>query len=174
MEALNMKYKAEIRQVPEYLVYCREYYVSDLYEFFREMENSNFLQDLSDRVLKENPGIRLTEPDYNVLVFLDGEFSDNNVRLEFCDAVTGLGVANAEYGFKTVREFTALNILHKGPYRDLNRAYAFADRWMKKNGYRKAGCPRNSAIDGFWNKDREEDYLTEIQIPVEKMMLHNL
>ena len=36
---------------------------------------------------------------------------------------------------------------------------------VEKAGYKLAGSPRFSYIDGIWNKDSEEEWLTEIQIP---------
>jgi len=39
-------------------------------------------------------------------------------------------------------------------------------RWIEENGYAVAGNPRESYIDGVWNGKKEEDWLTEIQIPV--------
>ncbi|HML36415.1 MAG TPA: GyrI-like domain-containing protein [Bacillota bacterium] len=166
----EMQYKAEIREIPEHIVYFKKYFVEDLTAFFDSMAKDNFLQELSDRVLLENPGIRLTEPDYNVLLFTGGEYREKNVGIEFCDAVTAFGKDTGEYKFRGEGSFTALCILHKGPYRGLAEAYDFAYRWMEQNGYQKSGCPRNSAIDGFWNREREEDYLTEIQIPVERVL----
>jgi effector-binding domain-containing protein len=138
-------------------------------DFFDKMEESNFLQELSDEVMRNNPELNLAEPEYNVILYADGEYKENDVRIEFCDAVTDFGRDGQDYRFRKVPGFTALNILHKGPYHRLPEAYDYADQWMKKNGYEKVGCPRNSAIDGFWNREREEDYLTEIQIPVKSI-----
>ena len=44
---------------------------------------------------------------------------------------------------------------------DLAELYAY----VEKAGYKLAGSPRFSYIDGIWNKDSEEEWLTEIQIP---------
>ena len=138
-------------------------------KFFDTLAERNILQELSDKVMLENPKISLTDPDYNVILYIDGEYKENDVQIEFCDAVTVSGKDTDEYKFRTVPAFTALNVLHKGPYNKLSEAYDYAYQWMEENGYRKAGCPRNSAIDGFWNKDCEEDYQTEIQIPINKL-----
>lgn len=166
----KMQYIAEIREIPEHIVYFKEYFIEDLITFFDNMSKDNFLQELSDRVLLANPEIELTEPDYNVLLFADGEYREKNVCIEFCDAVTAFGKNTDEYKFRTEQSFTSLNVPHKGPYSGLAEAYDFAYRWMEQNGYQKSGCPRNSAIDGFWNRESEEDYLTEIQIPVKKVI----
>jgi effector-binding domain-containing protein len=163
-----IEYKAEIREIPEHIIYFKRFFIEDMDLFYKSLSKRNFLQELSDKVMAENRNIELTDPDYNVLLFVDGEYKERDVTVEFCDAVTALGKKTNEYGFRVVPAFTALNVLHKGPNKRLSEAYRFAYQWMQDNGYVKVGCPRNSAIDGFWNKDSEEDYLTEIQIPVEK------
>lgn len=168
-----MEYKANIRVIPEHIIYFKEYFVKDMNDFFEKMKEHNFLQKLSDKVLRENPGIQLTNPEYNVILYLDGMFKEKNVRIEFCDAVTGFGKATQEYGFRKVSAFTALNVLHKGSFKKLSEAYLFAYQWMKEHGYKKVGCPRNSAIDGFWNRESESDYLTEIQIPIKREVFYN-
>ena len=164
-----MDYRAEIREIPAHVIYYKEYFVENLNDFLKAIEGRNILQELSDKVMLENPEIQLTDPDYNVILYADGEFQERNIRIEFCDAVTAMGRDTEEYHFREVPAFTALNVMHKGSNKKLAAAYAFAFQWMRDNGYRKAGSPRNSTIDGFWNRDNEEDYLTEIQIPVEKI-----
>ncbi len=47
--------------------------------------------------------------------------------------------------------------------------------WRSLKNHRLINCPeicgniRESYIDGVWNKDTEEEWLTEIQIPVRKV-----
>jgi|GEM_PF-6997622 len=159
-----MEYIAFISKIPEHIVYFKEYFVQDINDFFDCMEKRNFLQDLSDKVMSENPEIKLT--DSNVILFKDGEYKEKDVRIEFCNRITACGKDTAEYKFKTVPAFTALNVLHKGPYKKISEAYDYAYKWMEENGYQQDGCPRNRVIDGFWNRGCEEDYITEIQIPV--------
>lgn len=40
---------------------------------------------------------------------------------------------------------------------------------MEENGYKICGDFRESYIDGVWNKNDKNEWLTEIQIPVEKL-----
>ena len=164
-----MEYKAEVREVKEHIVYFKDYEVRDLNKFLNNLQKENIFQHLSDKVLSENPQIELTQPDYNVVLFKDGEFKKDNVVIEFCDAVTDFGKNSKDYSFRKVESFLSLNILHKGSFENLDKAYAFAEAWMKEHGYEKSGAPRNSAIDGFWNCEREEDYLTEVQIPIKEI-----
>lgn len=60
-------------------------------------------------------------------------------------------------------------ILHKGPYSSIREAYAFLFTWIKENGYEVIDLPRESYIDGIWNKEDEEDWLTELQIPIKPL-----
>ena len=161
-------YEAQLKIIPEHIIYYKDYFAPNLSEFLNISREDNFFQDLSDRVLAENPEIGLTEPDYNVLMYLDGEFRDKEIHYRFCDAVTEYGKNNEEYQFAKVDAFTALAVPHKGSYEKLGEAHAYAKLWMAKNGYEQVGFPRDSAIDGCWNKDSTEDYLTEVQIPVKK------
>lgn len=161
-------YKAEIKKIPGYIVYYKDYFVPSIEAFLNFTKEKNVLQDLSDRVMRENPQIQLAEPDYNVLIYMDGEFRDHEIHYQFCDAVTGFGQDCEEYRFKELEAATVVAVLHKGPYRELGKAHEFARAWIKEYGYEQAGLPRDSAIDGCWNRERESDYLTEIQIPVRK------
>ena len=162
-------YKAEIKKIPGCIIYYKDYFAPSLESFFNFTKDKNFLQDLSDRVMKENPHIQLVDPDYNVLIYMDGEFRDKEVHYRFCDAVTGFGKDCEAYQFGELEPVTVVSVLHKGPYRNLGRAHMFARSWIKEHGYEQAGPPRDSAIDGCWNREREEEYLTEIQIPVRKV-----
>lgn len=57
-------------------------------------------------------------------------------------------------------------IFHKGSYNTLHRSYAMLLQYIEENGYEICGNIRESYIDGVWNKDTENEWLTEIQIPV--------
>ena len=41
-------------------------------------------------------------------------------------------------------------------------------RYVEENGYEIAGEIRERYIDGVWNRDSEDDWLSEIQVPVRK------
>ena len=163
------QYFAEVRKIPEHIEYFKDYFIEDMQAMYQNMPTTNPFQDLADLVLKENPNIHLTEREYSTLLYVQGEYSDKRVNVQFCDAVTGHGKETSEYGFRTVPEFLAICIKHRGPYSEIGSAYEFAADWISTNGYFQCGCPRNSAIDGYWNRDSEDDYLTEIQIPIREI-----
>ena len=73
--------------------------------------------------------------------------------------------------FKKIPSITALSVMHKGSYRELGKAYGYAYKWIEENNYRVIDNPRENYIDGIWNKEDESEWLTELQIPIEKKTL---
>ena len=58
-------------------------------------------------------------------------------------------------------------MITKRPERNIGEAYAFLMKYADQNGYTVAGLARECYIDGIWNKESEEEWLTEIQLPIE-------
>lgn len=48
----------------------------------------------------------------------------------------------------------------------IGMAYGAVMKWIEENGYEVSGLPRESYIDGIWNKEDPEEWITEVQIPV--------
>ena len=59
-----------------------------------------------------------------------------------------------------------LSVYHQGAYDQIGEAYAFIMKYAEENGYECAGLARESYIDGIWNKDSVDEWLTEIQLPI--------
>ena len=57
--------------------------------------------------------------------------------------------------------------INKGSYDEIGEAYAYIMKYAKDNGYKVSGLSRECYIDGIWNKESVEDWLTEIQLPIE-------
>ncbi len=111
--------------------------------------------------------MKCTVPEYCFIRYLDGEYKEKDIRVELCEAVDQKKPDFDDVVFKYLDPVKVVSVMHKGPYSRLGEAYAFAMKWIDENGYRVADAPRESYIDGIWNKDSEEEWLTEIQIPIE-------
>ena len=70
--------------------------------------------------------------------------------------------------FRVFSEIQAACIYHRGSYRNFARTYEAVLKYIEDNGYEICGNIREKYIDGVWNKDTEEEWLSEIQIPVKK------
>jgi hypothetical protein len=56
---------------------------------------------------------------------------------------------------------------HVGPYERFYDSFIEAFRYMEEQDYKIAGQSRTSYIDGAWNQDNPEKWLSVIQIPIE-------
>ncbi len=125
----------------------------------------------SGEIMKKQGAVCI-DPPYCFNIYHDDEYRETDIDLEICEAVEkacddGEGVVYKEIeGVKT-----AACIDHKGSYDSLSSSYGELLNWIEENGYEVSGKSRESYIDGIWNKEDSRDWLTEIQIPVEKREL---
>ena len=126
-----------------------------------------FIPEVGAECMKLNPGLKCAEPPYEFCEYLDDEFKDEEVMIRHCEAVVEFGRENDRIKFKELPAAKVLSIFHKGSYDQLGEAYAFIMKYAEENGYKVAGRARESYIDGIWNKESPEDWLTEIQLPIE-------
>lgn len=109
------------------------------------------------------------EPAYCFTIFHNDEYREEDIDVEICEAVAEAREASDQVTFKTVDEVpTAVCLMHRGPYSRLGESYNELFTWIENNGYAAAGHPRESYIDGIWNRDDPEQWLTEVQVPVTK------
>ena len=161
-EGHSMKYQAVIKEIPSYTVYSARYTIPN-YAVLNEI-----MLALGEKVGKANPGLKCVEPGYCFNVYLDGEYRDTDINVEICEAVTSRGKDGDGIVFKDIPAVTAVSVLHRGAYEKIGAAYAYAVQWAEQNGYQIVDNVRESYIDGIWNKDNVDDWLTEIQVPVVK------
>lgn len=114
-------------------------------------------------------GAECRVPAYCFNVYHDKEYKETDIDVEICEAVTKKHADADGLVYKKIGEVkNAVCFYHKGPYETLGKSYAVVFKWIEDNGYVIAGNPRESFIDGCWNKENPEEWLTEIQVPVTK------
>lgn len=118
--------------------------------------------------LKTNPDIKCIKPDYCYVNYLDGEYKEKDIKIRYAQAVEKEGIPNETIKFMKLNKVEAVCIYHKGAYDLLPDAYSFIMKYIEENGYEIAESPRERYIDGIWNKENIDEWLTEIQVPVRK------
>ena len=116
----------------------------------------------------EDAGCVCALPEYCFTRYLEPGFQEAQILVEVCEAVTEQKADRGCLRFRTIPETRAACIYHKGSYRDFPKTYEVILRYIEENGYEICGNIRESYIDGVWNKDSEDEWLSEIQIPVVK------
>ncbi len=158
-----MNYHATIKEIPECTVYCKKMTVPDYDAYF------DIIPGIGSRVTTKYPDLKCAVPEYCYITYLDGEYREKDINIEFCEAVDGMRENFEDIEFKKTQPVKVVSVMHKGPYSTISKAYAYAFRWIEENNFKASGNPRESYIDGIWNKEEETGWLTELQIPVEKI-----
>ncbi|AOY78389.1 Multidrug-efflux transporter 1 regulator [Clostridium formicaceticum] len=162
-EDFNMNYEIVLKELPEVIVYSKRMVIPN-YDYYFEA-----IPQIGKEVTKANPELQCTVPEYCFIIYHDGEYKDQNIDVEFCESVTAFGTDTETIKFKKIEKVpTAACVYHKGPYSTIGKAYAHLFKWIADNGYTPSDNPRESYIDGIWNKENENDWLTELQVPVMK------
>ncbi len=158
-----MAYTVAVKELPAVLVYSKRITVSSYDDYF------TVIPEIGAAVTRANPQLACAEdPPYCFIMYHDGEFRERDIDVEFCEAVTARGVETDGIVFKNIaRVPEAACVLHKGPYSSLALAYSAVFKWIEDNHRIPGGCPRESYIDGIWNRGTAEDeWLTEVQVPL--------
>jgi DNA-binding transcriptional MerR regulator/predicted transcriptional regulator YdeE len=163
-EGQFMEYQIAVKEVPACTVFS---YRTVIPEYGALM---SLMPEIGARVAAANPQVRCAEPEYCFIVYHDGEYREKDIDIEICQAVTTRGKDADGVVFKEMPAVTVASVYHRGPYEKLGAAYAALSAWIGANGYAPAGEPRESYIDGIWNKESQDDWLTEVQLPVRKVV----
>ncbi len=161
-EEVIMNYHATIKELPECIVYSTRLTVPSYDSYFQ------LIPAIGAKVTAKYPDLKCSIPEYCFIVYLDGEYKEKDFHIEFCEAIDQMKDDFDDIKFKKIESINAVSVMHKGSYADLPHAYAYAFKWIEDNGYVAIDNPRESYIDGIWNKEKEEDWLTELQVPIKK------
>ncbi len=129
------------------------------------------------RTLRHYEAIELLTPQivedwtgYRYYAIEHGGYKPNDVDIEYCEQVKSMGKNSEMIKFKEIPAVpTAICMKVFGTYDKLCQNYIDLFSWIEKEGYRITGDPRANYIDGIWNQEDSDKWLTVIQVPVEKV-----
>ncbi|MCQ2321661.1 MAG: MerR family transcriptional regulator [Bacteroidales bacterium] len=113
-------------------------------------------------------GCKCPEPGY-CFTIEHNEYRPTNIDIEYCEQVEEMGKDSEIIQFKKIPAVEkAICMKHYGPYERLYQSYVELFKYIEQQGYKVIGAPRANYIDGIWNQEDPEKWLTMIQVPVEK------
>lgn len=162
LEGENMENEILIKKIPSYMIYYKDGVIADYSKI------TEFVLQAGEECKISNPNLKCLTPDYCYVSYLDGEYKERDIKIRYAEAVEEIGKESDTIKFMETEEITAVCIYHKGAYDNLRDSYNKILKYIEDNGYEIIDNPRECYIDGCWNKEKVEDYLTEIQFPVQK------
>lgn len=156
------KYHVLLKEIPEVIIASMRTTIDSYDDLFRIVPPMG--QEM------ERLGCECAVPEYCFNIYHDKDARQENIDVEVCEAVTEIRQESEMVKFRVLpRVEQAACVLHRGHYAKLPMAYGALMKWIEENGYEQLEAPRESYIDGAWNKDTPEEWLTEIQFPVKKI-----
>lgn len=155
-------YTACLKTIDACTVYCSRGYISTVSHI------RSFIKACDAELHRTNPDVRYALPDYCCVIYPGDSYRETNIFIEYAQSVDRMGTDTPTLKFKTLEPITAVSVEHRGGYTNLRDAYLFAIRWAAENGYEVCGDARERYIDGVWNRERESEWLTEVQLPVKE------
>ncbi|AEE17878.1 transcriptional regulator, MerR family [Treponema brennaborense DSM 12168] len=161
-EEKTVPYQVVVKELPRVTVYSCRMVVPSYDAYF------DVIPEIGREIEAANPGLTCkTDPFYCFIMYHDGEYRSRDIDMEYCEAVTCKGTDTPRIKFKEIERVPrAACVLHKGPYATLPQAYCAVFKWIEDNRLTCAGLTRESYIDGVWNRQNPDEWLTEIQVPI--------
>ncbi len=110
--------------------------------------------------------VKITGP----IIFIshDDEYKEEDADIEIAIPIQGTIKARDQIEIKTLDGYKMLTMLHNGPYENLYMSYQKIMIYLRSKALEPIAASREVYITGP-GKSKPEDYLTEIQYPVEKL-----
>jgi len=158
-ETIRVHYNVAIKSVPGYQVLSLRRIVRDYYaegELWQEMVAFTKEHQIS---ISEN----------TFTIYHDPEYREQDVDIELCLPVAEMGEDLGDFTFRETDPVPemAYSMVY-GPFSNITDAFLDLAYWLEEGGqYQMAGQTRQIVHRGPWNEDSPENYLTEIQFPLE-------
>ena len=113
-------------------------------------------------------GCKCPPPGYCFTIEHNKEYTPTDIDIEYCEQVEEMGEDSAIIQFKRLPAVPkALCMKHIGPYERFYESFTEAFRYIEEHGLKPVGQHRTCYIDGAWNQEDPEKWLSVIQIPIE-------
>ena len=159
-ERVNMSYNVTLKTVPSYNVVS-------LRDTIPAHDKEGLLWERLSKYI-EKRSIQCGNVYY--ATYHEEGYKEDEVDVEVVMDVEELLESDGDFVFKQSEPIKqAVSILVPGDYSNLLPAYNFLGNWIEENGYIIVGKTRQLPIKGPWNEKNTSNYLSEVQIPVEKL-----
>lgn len=102
-------------------------------------------------------------------IYHDGEYKEKDVDAEVVEPIADDMPETGRIKVQELPGGTMTCVVHHGSYDKLIEAYNVLLKWIEENGYRIVGPDREIYLEGHFSTDDPNEYVTEVQFPVEKV-----
>lgn len=154
----KLAYYAYIKKEPALNVMAESVHVG----YYRDL--IPLFYDFAENIVVNNCTLLL--PEYCTIEYDSYSFKESDIN-----AIFNIGVARAGGNVKchVKSPKTYLCTVHNGGYDTIGNAYSFLEGYMKLNQLEQIGNTSERYIENYLSQKEENDYLTEIRIPIKEV-----
>jgi DNA-binding transcriptional MerR regulator len=161
-EKISIHYNVSIKSIPSYQVFSlrrivRDYYAEgQLWEEMSAFARENHIPISND----------------TFTIYHDTEYRDTEVDIEICAPVAQIGKDMCGFTYRNTELVPSMACtMAYGPFEHIAGAYLAVADWLQAHSqYKMSGQSRQIVHRGPWNEESPDQYLTEIQIPLENIL----
>lgn len=155
--------------IPSYSVALKEFPRHNVISYRQIITTPDQERVLWVRLAEETKCLNLhyTKPQWNLAIFHDGQFIEENLDVEVQKSVVGIYHDTGLAKLKTVDAFTAATLTFKGHYMNLPVANEAIARWITDNHYKISGPRFNIYHISPETENSFEEMITEVCFPVQ-------
>lgn len=160
-DEITLNYNVSIRSIPSYQVLSLRRIVSDYYA------EGELWKEMSDFATKHD----ITFTSNTFTIYHDLDYREKDVDMEICAPVDRIGENRDGFVYRHTEPvpIMACTMVY-GPFENIAGAFLASANWLQEhNQYKMTGQSRQIVHRGPWNEESSDLYLTEIQIPLDKI-----
>lgn len=159
----EIHYNISIKSIPRYFVLSLRRIVSDYYA------EGDLWKELSAFVVQNK--VEISNNTFSI--YHDEEYRESDVDIELCVTVNKAGKESGDFRFHYIEPVEKMAcMMVNGDFSKIAGAYLSFAAWLENNSeYKMLGPDRQVVHRGPWNEKDPQEFLTEIQIPVQNSSL---
>lgn len=160
-DKIAIHYNVSIKSIPSYQVFSLRRIVPDYYAEGQLWKEMSAFADENNISVSSN----------TFTIYHDTDYREKDVDIEICAPVAKMGENTNGFVYRNTEPVPIMACaMVYGPFENIAGAYiAFANWLQEHNQYKMTGQSRQIVHRGPWNEESPDKYLTEIQIPLEKI-----
>ena len=141
--------------------------VAAIRDFIPNYDKQEYLwHELGDYIEQKN--VKIVPP--CMAIYYDTGHNEDSIDAEVIEPIAGELSGNERIKVRNLEEISeAACVVHKGSYETLHLAYNAISKWIQENKYVITGPQRELYLKGHWITNDPNEYITEIQFPVNKI-----
>ncbi len=160
-EKITIHYNVSIKSIPSYQVFSLRRVVPDYYAEGQLWKEMSAFADENNISVSNN----------TFTIYHDTDYRETDVDIEICAPVARIGTDMGGFTYRNTDPvpIMACTMVY-GSFKNIAGAYLAFASWLQVHSQYKMGGPSRQIVHrGPWNEENPDKYLTEIQIPLEKI-----